>query len=407
MDESKLDRLWLNVFRGSNERQRRHLAALKALELGWGGVSKVCRMTGMSHNTVDRGVDELEQGKNVQGDRVRVAGGGRKKIVDKDPEIKDNIERILRDNTVGDPMLFLLWTNKSLNNISKELKKEKHSISRYTVRRFLLEHGYTLQSNKKSKEHANSPRRDSQFRYINEMVGKFSGKNQPVISVDAKKKELVGSFKNAGKRWLKAGEAEEVNVYDFESLAEGKAVPYGIYEIARNKGFVNVGISSDTAEFAVNSIRRWWKNIGQKNYLQAKELLICSDCGGSNGNRNKLWAYHLQKFAEENGIKITVCHYPPGTSKWNRIEHKMFSFISMNWKGKPLVSYEVIINLIRGTKTKKGLRIRAKLDKRKYEKGKKISEEEFKKINRTRHSTNPEWNYTIQAKREPVSATAP
>lgn len=395
MNENRFDLMWLDILQNSNETQRRQMAALKALEFGWGGVSKVCQMTGMSHNTIDKGIKELNRGKIVQQDRIRKAGGGRKKIIDKVPEIRQELEKILRGNTAGDPMRFLIWTNKSLDNISKELKKMKRNISRYTVRRILLKEGYTLQSNKKSKEYCNSPKRDSQFKYINGQIGEFAKNKQPVISVDTKKKELVGNFKNAGKRWLKKGKAEIVNIYDFVSLAKGKAIPYGIYEILKNNGFVNIGISYDTAEFAVNSICRWWKNIGAKNYPKSKELLICADSGGSNGNRNKLWKYHLQKFANENNLKITVCHYPPGTSKWNKIEHKMFSFISMNWKGKPLISYEVIINLIIGTKTEKGLKIKAKLDKRRYEKGKKISKEDFEKINITRHSTNPEWNYTI------------
>lgn len=395
MNKNKFDQMWLNILWNSNELQKRQLAALKVLELGWGGISKVCRMTGMSHHTINRGIKEIKGGKVAQADRIRKVGGGRKKIIDKNPEIKKDLEKILRDNTAGDPMRFLIWTNRSLANISKGLKKMKHKMSRYTVRRILLEEGYTLQSNKKSKEYCKSPKRDSQFKYINNQIEGFTKKKQPVISVDTKKKELVGKFKNAGKRWLKKGKAEIVNVYDFESLAKGKAIPYGIYEILKNNGFVNIGVSADTAEFAVNSINRWWKNIGIKNYPNSKELLICADGGGSNGSRSKLWRYYLQKFAKKNNLRITVCHYPPGTSKWNKIEHKMFSFISMNWKGKPLTSYEVIINLIQGTKTEKGLIIKAKLDKRKYEKGKKIPKEYFEKINLVRHSTNPEWNYTI------------
>lgn len=396
MIESNFDQMWLNIFQNSNEVQRRQLAALKALELGWGGVSKVCHITGMSHNTVDKGIKELKQGKTEQQNRIRKEGGGRKRIVEKNPDIRNELEKIMKDSTAGDPMRFLIWTNKSLENISKRLKRLGYKISRYTVRRILLKEGYTLQSNKKSKEYCNSPKRDSQFVYINSQIEEFEKKKQPVISVDTKKKELIGKFKNAGKRWLKKGNAEVVNVYDFKSLAKGKAIPYGIYEIFKNNGFVNIGISSDTAEFAVNSIRSWWKNIGAKNYPDSKELLICADSGGSNGSRSVLWKYYLQELANETGLNIAVCHYPPGTSKWNKIEHKMFSFISMNWKGKPLISYEVIINLIQGTKTEKGLKIKAKLDKRKYEKGKKISKEDFENIKLIRHSTNPEWNYIIQ-----------
>jgi len=395
MEKKEFGSMWLGIVRNSNELQRRHIAGLKALEFGWGGISKVCRMTGMSHHTVIRGIREIKKEKPVPKDRVRKVGGGRKKIVEKTPKIKSDIDNILRENTAGDPMKFLIWTNKSLYNISKELQKLDHTISRYTVRRELIKEGYTLQSNKKSKELGSSPKRDSQFKYINYQIEKFANRKQPVISTDTKKKELVGKFKNSGRKWMKKGQAEEVNIYDFETLSEGKAIPYGIYEILRNNGFVNVGISSDTAEFAVNSISRWWKNIGKKYYPHAKDLLICSDCGGSNGNRNRLWKYCLRKFAKKNNLKVTVCHYPPGTSKWNKIEHKMFSFISMNWKGKPLTSYEIIINLIQGTRTNKGLMIKAKLDKRKYKKGKKVIEDDIKKIKLKEHQINPEWNYTI------------
>lgn len=395
MNKNQLDQMWLNILSNSNELQRRQLAAHKALEFGRGGISKVCGMTGMSHHTIDRGIKEITTGKSAAANRIRKTGGGRKKIIEKKPEIKKDLNKILKDNTSGDPMKFLIWTNKSLSHISKELQKLDHTISRYTVRRELKKEGYTLQSNKKSKESCKHPERDSQFRYINSQIEHFSNRNQPVISTDTKKKELVGEFKNSGRQWAKKGKAEEVNVYDYASLSEGKAVPYGIYEIIKNNGFVNVGISADTAEFAVNSVNRWWKNIGKRNYPNAKELLICSDCGGSNGNKNRLWKYCLYKFAKKNNLKITVCHYPPGTSKWNKIEHRMFSFISMNWRGKPLVSYEVIISLIQGTKTEKGLKIKAKIDKRKYRKGKKILEMEFKKINLKEHSINPEWNYTI------------
>jgi hypothetical protein len=396
MQNSELNQMWLNILANSNERQRRQIAGLKALEFGWGGVSKVCNMTGMSHHTVDKGIMEIKKGKLREGKRIRKRGGGRKKIFQKNKNIKKYMTKILKDNTAGDPMKFLKWTNKSLQNISKELKELNQATSRYTVRRELIQQGYTLQSNKKSKESGKSEERDSQFRYINTQIEKFEKKKQPVISVDTKKKELVGEFKNAGRRWMKKGQAEEVNVYDYPSLSKGKAIPYGIYEIIKNNGFVNVGISKDTAEFAVNSISRWWSNIGKKNYQGAKELLICSDCGGSNGNKNRLWKYCLNKFAKKNNLKVSVCHYPPGTSKWNKIEHKMFSFISMNWKGKPLIDYEVIVNLIQGTKTEKGLKIKAKLDKRKYKRGKKIADKDFNNIGLKSHSINPNWNYSIQ-----------
>lgn len=395
MNGNKLDKMWLNILQSSNEMQRRQMAALKALEIGWGGVSKICHMTGMSHNTVDKGIKELKEGKAVQQNRIRKVGGGRKKTAMKNPMVQRHIENILDENTAGDPMSKLKWTNKSTYAIAKELISKGEKISEDTVQRIIKSLGYTLQANVKSKENGSPEERDSQFRHINEQVKLFEKKGMPVISVDTKKRELVGNFKNNGRKWQKKGKAEMVNVYDFEYLSKGKAIPYGIYEILRNNGFVNVGISHNTSEFAVESIRKWWKNIGKRNYPNAAELMICADSGGSNANRSKLWKYYLQKLADETGLKITVCHYPPGTSKWNKIEHKMFSFISMNWRGKPLTSYELIINLIEGTTTKKGLKIKAKIDRKIYEVGKKISKTEFRKINIKENEINPDWNYTI------------
>lgn len=395
MNGNKLDKMWLNILQSSNEMQRRQMAALKALEIGWGGVSKICHMTGMSHNTVDKGIKELKEGKAVQQNRIRKVGGGRKKTAMKNPMVQRHIENILDENTAGDPMSKLKWTNKSTYAIAKELISKGEKISEDTVQRIIKSLGYTLQANVKSKENGSPEERDSQFRHINEQVKLFEKKGMPVISVDTKKRELVGNFKNNGRKWQKKGKAEMVNVYDFEYLSKGKAIPYGIYEILRNNGFVNVGISHNTSEFAVESIRKWWKNIGKRNYPNAAELMICADSGGSNANRSKLWKYYLQKLADETGLKITVCHYPPGTSKWNKIEHKMFSFISMNWRGKPLTSYELIINLIEGTTTKKGLKIKAKIDRKIYDVGKKISKTEFRKINIKENEINPDWNYTI------------
>ena len=392
----EIDKLWLQELSTLNEVQKRRFSALKAMELGWGGVTKVCKITGMSHNTIDKGIKELKSSKNNNTTkRLRKQGGGRKNIIDKNPEIKKDIETLLEENTGGDPMSKLRWTNKSTYTIAKELTSRGKNISEVTIGRIIKQLGYSLQANIKSKESGSSEERDSQFRYINEQVKIFEKKNMPVISVDTKKKELVGNFKNNGRKWMKKGKAEIVNVYDFEYLAEGKAIPYGIYEVLKNNGFVNVGISHDTSEFAVESIKQWWKNIGKKNYPAVKELLICADGGGSNASRSRLWKFYLQKFANKTGLKITVCHFPPGTSKWNKIEHKMFSFISMNWKGKPLRNYEMIINLIEGTRTRKGLKIKAKIDRGIYELGKKILEEDFKKINLQEHKINSKWNYTI------------
>lgn len=395
MKKEETDKLWLGILSECNEVQRRRLAGVKAIEKGWGGISYVCNLTGMSHHTVIKGMREASDKKRKPVTRIRKEGGGRKKIVMKKPIVQNHIENILDENTAGDPMNKLKWTNKSAYVIAKELTSKGEKISEDTVQRIIKSLGYTLQTNVKSKENGSPEERDSQFRHINEQVKLFEKKGMPVISVDTKKRELVGNFKNNGRKWQKKGKAEMVNIYDFESLAKGKAIPYGVYEILRNNGFVNVGISHNTSEFAVESIRKWWMNIGKRNYPNATGLLICADSGGSNANRSKLWKYYLQEFSNETGLKITICHYPPGTSKWNKTEHKMFSFISMNWKGKPLTSYELIINLIEGTKTRKGLKIKAKIDRKIYETGKKISEAEFRKINIKENEINPKWNYTI------------
>ena len=396
MRKNDTDRLWLTALSECNEVQRRRLAGVRAIEIGRGGLLYVCKLTGMSHHTIIKGMKEVRNTKRRPTTRLRKEGGGRKKIVDKNPDVKKEIEKIMEENTAGNPMNKLRWTNKSTYTISNELKNKHQTISEVTVGRIIKQLGYSLQTNVKSKESGTSQERDSQFKYINEQIRIFEKENMPVISVDTKKKELVGNFKNYWRKWQKKGKAEIVNVYDFESLAKGKAIPYGIYEVLKNNGFVNVGISHDTSEFAVESIRQWWKNIGKKNYKNAKKLLICADSGGSNASRSKLLKFYLQKFVNKTGLKITVCHFPPGTSKWNKIEHKMFSFISMNWKGKPLRNYEIILNLIEGTKTKKGLKIKAEMDKKIYELGKKNSEKELEKIHILNHNINPQWNYTIR-----------
>lgn len=394
--EEKLVRNKLNYLSTLNEFDARHFIAIWATEIGWGGVSEVSKLTGKSMNTIRKGISELSKlSKLKENGRLRRKGGGRKKIIEKNPEIERIIENILEENTAGDPMSKLRWTNKSTYSITNELKNKGQNISEDTTGRVIKKLGYSLQANVKSKESGSSEERDSQFKYINEQVKIFAKKNAPIISVDAKKKELVGNFKNNGRKWMKKGKAEIVNVYDFWFLAKGKAIPYGIYDINLNNGFVNVGIDHNTSEFAVESIRQWWNNIGKKNYPNTKELLICADGGGSNASRSRLWKFYLQKFANKTGLKITVCHFPPGTSKWNKIEHKMFSFISMNWRGKPLINYEVIINLIEGTRNKKGLKIKAKIDKKIYELGKKILDKEFKKINLKEHLINSKWNYTL------------
>lgn len=382
MDKKSLINEKLRFLSKLNEKEARHYVALWAIELEWGGVSEVNKLTGKSMTTIRKGIKEINSAKKLdEPNNIRKKGSGRKTLTSKRPEIIKNLELIMENDTSGDPMKHLKWTTKSTGNVAEELKGKGYIISADTIGRLLKQENYSLKANRKSKESGSSPQRDEQFKHINREVEKFTIGKEPVISVDTKKKELVGNFKNNGKIWSKKGQFQEVNVYDFPSLSKGKAIPYGAYDIIKNKGFVNVGVSSDTGEFAVESIRRWWQFNGKKDYPKAKELLICADSGGSNGNRNKSWKYYLQKFVNETNLKITVCHYPPGTSKWNKIEHRMFSFISMNWKGKPLISYKSIISLINGTKTKKGLTIKAKIDKRIYKKGKKVSDEEFKQIN--------------------------
>ncbi len=398
MKKDDADRLWFKTLSGCNEVQRRRLAGVKAIEIGWGGLAHVCKITMMSHHTVIKGMMEVSNKNRETIARIRKEGAGRKKIAEKNPRIKKEIENIMKENTSGDPMNKLKWINKSTYSIADFLKLKGYNISEVTVGRILKEENYSLQSNKKMYEGKSHDDRDEQFRYINNQVTLFLNKKQPVISVDTKKKELVGNFKNQGQIWTKKGQAEHVNAYDFPSFAKGKVVPYGAYDINLNKGFVNVGVSSDTAEFAVESIRQWWKQLGKKHYPKARELLITADSGGSNGYRNRGWKYFLNKLAKETGFKITVLHFPPATSKWNNIEHRMFSFISMNWKGKPLTDYEVIINFIKNTTTEKGLKIYARLDKNKYEKGKKFSDEEMNKIEIDYHELFPMWNYTIKSK---------
>ena len=385
---------WKKIFNTLNENQKRWFAAQKAIELGYGGITKISEITNLSRTTISRGVIELRESK-FGISRVRDVGGGRKKLTENDQELLKDIEKLLEETSAGDPMTHLKWTCKSTRNISDYLKKKGHNISHSTVKSILKQQGYSLQSNKKMLSGKNHPDRDAQFRHINRTVNRFIKNKNPVISVDTKKKELVGNFKNDGQTWNKKGESNAVFDHDFKSYGEGIAIPYGTYDLQRNEGFVNVGVSSDTSEFAVNSIWQWWRHFGRKHYFNVSALLICADGGGSNGSRTRAWKFYLQDLANKLGLPITVCHYPPGTSKWTKIEHRMFSFISMNWKGKPLENYESIIKLISSTKTKKGLKVKARLDKLKYKKGKKISDEEFDDLQLKFHKKFPKWNYTI------------
>lgn len=378
------------------ERSRRLVAAAEAKVRGYGGVSFVSHASGMARSTIQRGMTELATGRPLELDRNRRPGGGRKKLTETDTTLATDLVSLVADSAQGDPESLLQWTNKSVRALSRELQEKQHMVSHTKTAGLLKENGYRLQANKKTKEGTDHPDRDQQFQHINEKAASYLATGNPVISVDTKKKELVGNYKNNGQTWLPKGKPILVNTHDFPDKQFGKVAPYGIYDMTRNEGYVNVGITHDTAEFSVASIRRWWEELGQARYNAAKELLITADGGGSNGYRLRLWKKELQAFADRSGLAITVCHYPPGTSKWNKIEHKLFSFISINWKGKPLTSYEVIVNLIANTKTTTGLTVYAALDSRQYELKKKVTDEEMKAIRLTPDAFHGEWNYTIQ-----------
>lgn len=379
-----------------NERQRRILLAVEADSLGYGGTKILSEISGVAETTIRRGFGDLKK-KPKDLVMVRRSGAGRKQATEKNPNLKKILQEIVEPETRGDPETPLRWTCKSVRNITDALKKEKLTVSHQTVAAILRELEYSLQGNKKTKEGADHPDRNKQFIYINKTAKLFLNENNPVISVDTKKKELVGNYKNVGKEWAAKGQPTEVNGHDFPDKDVPRAVPYGVYDIANNKGWVNVGITSDTAEFAVESIKQWWKRMGRVLYpKKVKKLLIFADAGGSNGYRSRLWKKEIQCFANKEKLEITVCHFPPGTSKWNKIEHRLFSFISMNWRGKPLLTYQTIISLIVSTKTRTGLTVKARLDKRKYKKGIEVSDNEMADINLVKHSFHGEWNYTIK-----------
>lgn len=383
-----------------NEKQRRLLAAAEAEILGYGGLSTVSRATGLSRNTIKAGRANLNE-ERASGivqfyGRIRQVGGGRKRTIKKDTMLEADLEKLIEPITRGDPESPLRWTCKSVRKLADELNKMGHRTSHRMVAELLKQMGYSLQANRKTIEGSWHPDRDAQFEYIHSKIKEFQKQQQPVISVDTKKKELVGNFKNSGLEWRPKGQPEEVLVHDFESLGDGKVNPYGIYDIFQNKGWVNVGVDHDTATFAVESIRRWWNTMGSHLYPKASSLLITADSGGSNGARVKLWKIELQRLSNETGLSISVGHLPPGTSKWNKIEHRLFSFISQNWRGKPLVSHEVIVNLIASTKTKTGLQVKCTMDYNTYPKGVKITDKELKNVNLIRDSFHGEWNYTIR-----------
>jgi len=378
-----------------NEKQRRLFLAAEAKALGWGGISKVAQATGVSRVTIYKALEEIQLHSPVS-ERIRKLGAGRKGIEEHYPDLSKALESLVDPVTRGDPESPLRWTCKSTRQLAIELAHQGYRASHVTIAELLHDLDYSLQANAKTLEGSKHPDRDAQFNYINEEVKQFLKRGQPVISVDTKKKELVGNFKNPGREWQPKGAPEKVEVHDFASLESPKVIPYGIYDIGKNMGWINVGCDHDSASFAVASIRRWWLSMGKEIYPEAKELMICADGGGSNGYRVRLWKVELQSFATETGFQITTCHFPPGTSKWNKIEHRLFSHISMNWRGRPLVSHEVIVKLIGKTFKQQGLWVKAKLDKRKYPTKIKVSDQEMKQDKLKPHTFHGEWNYSIK-----------
>jgi Rhodopirellula transposase DDE domain len=378
-----------------DERQRRVVAGATARLLGRGGTTAVARTAEMSRNTVTTGATEIETGDAAPDVRVRRVGGGRKQAIDKDPNLLLELDDLVSPEARGDPMSPLRWTSKSTYKLADALRAKGFDVGPSTVRELLHEMGYSLQGTSKQKEGAQHVDRDAQFHYINDTAGTFVVENQPVISVDAKKKELIGEYSNAGQEYQPSGQPARTNVHDFIDPEMGKAIPYGVYDLGADEGWVSVGDDADTAGFAVATIGRWWAQMGRHRYPGATKLLICADAGGSNGYRIRAWKVELAKLAKETGLEITVVHYPPGTSKWNKIEHRMFSFITMNWRGRPLTSYRVMVQLIANTTTKKGLRVKAELDEGYYPVGVKISKQELAAVPFTRHEFHGDWNYTV------------
>jgi len=381
------------------ERSRRFWAATEARTLGHGGIGLVARATGLSRSTISRGLQEVRSGERLEPGRIRRPGGGRTPTARKDPKLVRDLEALVEPTTAGRPQSPVRWTSRSTRRLARELQALGHNASSHLVADLLHAAGYSLQGNQKTKEGTRHPDRDAQFRYLNAEVVRHQRRHQPVISVDTKKKELVGDFKNGGREWRPQGQPEPVRVHDFLLPQKGKAIPYGVYDLNRNEGWVSVGIDHDTATFAVRAIRRWWEVMGRPSYPRATSLLITADCGGSNGARVRLWKWELQQFADRTGLRLTVCHFPPGTSKWNRIEHRLFSHIAMNWRGKPLVSLAVIVSLIGATTSTAGLWVRSELDKGRYPEGVKVSDEEMAQVLLEPHEFHRDWNYTIRPHR--------
>jgi transposase len=379
-----------------DERTRRLLAAAESQAIGKGGISAVSQATGISRPVIRQGIAELKNPASLVSGRIRRKGGGRKKAIDKDASLKSDLQDLLESTTRGDPEAPLRWTCKSVRQLTAELTRMKHQISHQVVADLLHALGYSLQANSKTKEGTDHPDRIAQFEHLNGRAKWCLGRRQPVISVDTKKKELVGDFKNNGRELRPKGQPELVRVHDFVDPELGRAAPYGIYDLGRNSGWVSVGVDHDTAEFAVETIRRWWRCMGRPSYPNATRLLITADAGGSNGSRLRLWKLELQKLADETGLRIAVCHFPPGTSKWNKIEHRLFSYISQNWRGKPLRSFETVVSLIAATSTSTGLKVHAELNTEAYAAGIKVSDQAFAQIKIRRDKFHGDWNYEIQ-----------
>jgi hypothetical protein len=402
IDEDAIRYRWDMVGSRLDERGRRLFAAAEVRTAGWGGLAIVSRITGLARSTINRGEDDLAAEPLAQG-QVRRAGGGRKAVSDSNPELVPELKRLVEPATLGDPMRPLIWVSKSMDKLAATLTAMGYPISADTVRKELVKLGFSRQHNRKADEGARHPDRNAQFEHINTKVVAAQAAGQPVISVDTKKKELVGNFRNGGSDYRPKGAPQRVNVHDFPDKELGKAVPYGVYDVAANTGFVSVGITSDTAEFAVEAIRSWLGRMGRERYPKARELTITADCGGSNGARVRLWKVELQKLADETGLMLHVHHYPPGTSKWNKIEHRMFCHITQKWRGRPLTDRLAIVELIGATKTKTGLKVECALDTRTYQKGIKVSDAEMATLNIVGDDFHPEWNYTLNPRLSPNS----
>jgi len=400
IDEESIRRKFESLEPVFDERMRRLWVATEAKEAGYGGIIALARATGVSSSTIKRGIKELESPAVLPQGQSRRAGGGRKPATSLDPGLLGALDRLVEPTVRGDPESALRWTCKSTRNLARELQAQGYQVSHTLVAHLLHEASYSLQSNRKSKEGDSHPDRNAQFEYINHKITQHMKQGNPGISVDTKKKELVGDFKNAGKEWRPKGTPEEVRTHDFLDRELGKAIPYGVYDLRENAGWVSVGITHDTASFAVTTISRWWSQMGKKAYPKAKSLLITADSGGSNGARSRLWKWELQRLANKTGLTIHVCHFPPGTSKWNKIEHRLFSFITGNWRGQPLLTHATIVNLIASTQTATGLRVKCRLDRTNYPKGVKVSDDQMQTINIKRNEFHGDWNYTIEPNRQ-------